>query len=368
MKILYLSASTLPSYEANSVNVINMSSSFVKNGHTVTLIGNKGMEDDNKGLDKFYDIDNSENIKKILVPRNRWSFFNRILKALPSAFKSDLVYTRWISGAFIFSVILRRKSILEIHTLSSNKLKGDILLKLIVKYSKVQKYIFITKSLENKYIEKFGGKIKGKTMVLSGASTFKTTSDDFIENKKEISCGYVGSFKEGKGVDTIVKLAAKLPEIQFHIIGGSEKEINEYKEKIGDYRNIVWYGNLPYSVAKEKTEEFNIALLPNKETVMIKNENIGDVTSPNKLFEYMAAGKAIIASDVSVLKEILVDNYNCILVNAENIEEWKNAVLKLKSNEKLKSELQKNALNEIHQKYNWINRANKSLEGVTVEK
>ena len=45
-----------------------------------------------------------------------------------------------------------------------------------------------------------------------------------------------------------------------------------------------------------------------------------------KLFEYMAYKKAIVASDLSVLKEIITNGDNALLASPENLSEWENAI------------------------------------------
>ena len=54
--------------------------------------------------------------------------------------------------------------------------------------------------------------------------------------------------------------------------------------------------------------------------------NVGDIskyTSPLKIFDYMKLGKLIICSNLNVLKEVLINNKNCILVkNFQNEKEW----------------------------------------------
>ena len=42
--------------------------------------------------------------------------------------------------------------------------------------------------------------------------------------------------------------------------------------------------------------------------------DIARFTSPLKLFDYMAAGKLIMCSDIPVLKEIVKNRSNCIIV------------------------------------------------------
>ena len=73
--------------------------------------------------------------------------------------------------------------------------------------------------------------------------------------------------------------------------------------------------------------QLDIALLPNKPSVKLfsKGLEIGDVTSPMKLFEYFAFGLPIISSDLPVLREIL-NGKNSILVTFGNIKNWAEAI------------------------------------------
>ena len=63
--------------------------------------------------------------------------------------------------------------------------------------------------------------------------------------------------------------------------------------------------------------------------------DISKWTSPMKMFEYMSYKKAIIASDLPVLQEILKDNYNALIVDSKNIELWKDAITNLTTNNSL---------------------------------
>lgn len=365
MKIVYLSASTLPSYDANSVNVINMCSSFCENGHEVTLVGNKGIINGvNNSLEEYYNLNNLSKINFILVKKNSFSILTRILKSIVPAIKSDIVYTRWIVGAFVFSVLLRKNTVLEVHSLSSQKLKGGILVDLILKSSKTKRVIFITNALKKKYISEFGEYFEFKSIVLPGAAEKKDTKREIT---KSINCGYIGSFKEGKGIDILIGVAKRMSDMLFHVVGGTKNEIDKIIKENPTLKNIIWYGNLPFKEAQEKAKLFEIALLPNQKNVMINNDNIGDVTSPNKLFEYMANGKAIISSDLPVLKEILIHGENSILVESTNIEEWVFAINNLVENNELRIKIQEKALLEISNKYNWNRRSQKSLEGIKNE-
>jgi glycosyltransferase involved in cell wall biosynthesis len=48
--------------------------------------------------------------------------------------------------------------------------------------------------------------------------------------------------------------------------------------------------------------------------------------SPLKLFDYLASGKAIIATNLPVYNHILKDGYNCLLVDPNNYDDWINKI------------------------------------------
>ena len=78
--------------------------------------------------------------------------------------------------------------------------------------------------------------------------------------------------------------------------------------------------------------------------------------SPLKMFEYMATGKPIIASNHDVIKEILSNEKNSLLVEPDNISQWCNAIKKLKSDSKLAYNLGKNAKDDVR-KFTWSERS-----------
>ena len=62
--------------------------------------------------------------------------------------------------------------------------------------------------------------------------------------------------------------------------------------------------------------------------VLIKNTNVENYFSPLKMFDYMASGKIIIASDLKVYKHILKNNVNSILIDPDKISLWVKSIKK----------------------------------------
>jgi glycosyltransferase involved in cell wall biosynthesis len=76
-------------------------------------------------------------------------------------------------------------------------------------------------------------------------------------------------------------------------------------------------------------------------------------SSPNKLFEYMANGMAVIASDFPVWKDI-INTYNCgICVPPLNVSETVNAIQYLKNNPEIAIEMGKNGHKAVLEHFNW---------------
>lgn len=358
MNILYISASTIPSYDANSVSVVNMVNSFLKLGHSVDLIADKGESDIDIDISEFYSIENIDKFRIYYVKKSKISSILRMLLSVKLIKNVDLVYTRWTPGAFVATFFLKKYTIMEYH-IKSNRYIIKLMDKVNMNSKFILRHIFITNALKNMFKKDFPNN-DYKFLVLPGGAKLTYNLSSF----ESLSCGYIGSFKEGKGVDTIIKIAARMKNMTFHIVGGSKKEINEIKGNIGDSSNIIWHGYLPHSKALEIMNKFDIALLPNKDKVIIKNQDIGLVTSPNKMFEYMAAGKIIIATELPVLKEILVHMENSILVEQDNIDEWVSAIYRVSNDAQLRKTLREKVIYEIQEKYSWDKRAEKSLDGV----
>ena len=80
--------------------------------------------------------------------------------------------------------------------------------------------------------------------------------------------------------------------------------------------------------------------------------------SPLKAFEYMAAGRPIVASRLKVIGEILADGRNAILVPPDSVTEWAGAIRMLRDNEPLGRTIGERARDDVR-KYSWDERVKK---------
>ena len=90
-------------------------------------------------------------------------------------------------------------------------------------------------------------------------------------------------------------------------------------------------------------------------------ENISAVSSPMKIFEYMAAERPILSSDLPVLHEVLNEN-NAIFCPSEDVSVWQESLLALQADSAMGKKLAKQARMDVEQ-YSWEERCSSILAG-----
>ena len=114
---------------------------------------------------------------------------------------------------------------------------------------------------------------------------------------------YAGSFFGWKGVDDLVAAAQDLPGLHITLLGGDEESIGRLREKMTTGgAELEFPGRVSPQRVAQALEQACIAVLPNRA------DADSAFTSPIKLFEYMAAGCAIVASDLPAVREILAED------------------------------------------------------------
>lgn len=110
-----------------------------------------------------------------------------------------------------------------------------------------------------------------------------------IVNQENPIIGYYGALAQWFDYDLITQAALERPDYQFILIGpdydGSVK-----RSGLLSIRNIHWLGPRRYHDLPSYLKYFDVALIP------FKLNEITHSTSPLKLFEYMAAGKPVVAT------------------------------------------------------------------------
>jgi glycosyltransferase involved in cell wall biosynthesis len=134
---------------------------------------------------------------------------------------------------------------------------------------------------------------------------------------------YTGHLYTWKGVEVLAQAASLLPQNYLCVfVGGTPHDIDLFSSKYGGCENIKIVGFKPHAEMPLWQKAADVLILPNT-----SHEQISALyTSPMKLFEYMASGTPIIASDLPSITEILSEK-NAILVPPDNSRALANAII-----------------------------------------
>lgn len=116
--------------------------------------------------------------------------------------------------------------------------------------------------------------------------------------KNNINAVYVGNFDIPYiDMDIIVKVVEKFHDIQFHFIGGCEK--NEiFFDLLDRSRNIIWWGKVNYKLISSINKKADILLVAYQSEKYKKQ-----VADSHKIMEYLSSGKVIVATYTDEYKD-----------------------------------------------------------------
>jgi glycosyltransferase involved in cell wall biosynthesis len=371
MKIFYLSQSVVPSKSANSIHVMNICSAFANLKHEVNLF-TYDIESEkikSKNIFKFYGVKDNFRVKQIYTFKNifiREFFFLFNVLVMYFKEKPDMIYSRSIQMSFFLS-LCGIKTFLEIH--SPPSFRTDFIFRKFLNLNNFYKIIVISKNLKNFILKKYKIKNEKKIEILSDSASYNHNYKyDKINRKiflKKNSVGYLGHLYQGRGIDLIIKIAKKLPENNFYIVGGFEKTIEYWKSKTQS-NNVFFLGFLPYSSCEILRKRFDYLIAPYQQKVYVYGSKFrsseqletSQWMSPLKIFEYMAASKPIIASNLENIREVL-NHKNSILCKTNDSSQWIKAIKKLNLNKKFRKNISQQAYKDFIKKYTWNERVNR---------
>lgn len=366
-RLLYVSKSIIPSRSANSVHVMKMSSSFSELGIETGLVHFTEGSYDEETLFRMYDLKSP-----IKFFHKKWTsswgkrqlvFFGNLYSAL-KAFNPELVYTRDLYAA-VQAIVFRYCTVLELHKPIQSQWERW-LLKWLLKNSGFIGITVISLALRDLLIEDEGiKKYSSKIIVEHDGCDYETIRSKMLDGvdatKKRIV--YTGHLYKGRGIELLLEIAQALPEYEIVIVGGTPSDIERIKSvcvKQG-LSNINLIGFVTQEFIPQYWNLANVLVMPYQKVVSIENK--GDSStfmSPLKMFEYLATGRPVISSDLPVLREVLKDHQNSILVRSDCADEWISAIQEVEADIELQKRLSENQLKTAAY-YSWKMRANRLI-------
>ncbi len=372
MKIAVISASFVPSNTANSIQMLKSTQALLELGHEVVLFVPGIKTVDFSTIQSLYGLRKQIDIRWIKenLALKRYDFALKAIKAARET-KPDMVYT-WVLQAGVLALQYHLPTILELHDRVTGKF-GPWLLKRFIKEDVSRRILTNTQALRQVIISKF--KIENsKNDIITSPNGVDL--EQFIdlpspeEARKNLAlrggftAGYTGHFYKGRGISLLFDLAKALSEINFLWVGGREQDVDLWKNRVSDtgIENIHIAGFVENAVLPQYQAACEVLMMPYGTT--IEGSGGGDnseIASPMKMFEYMASGRAIISSDLPVIKEVLNKDM-AIFCPPDSLSHWKQAVLDLRVDSEKRSALGTVASDAVRE-YTWKKRAERALDG-----
>ena len=371
MKIVYISRSIIPSRTANSINVMKMCSAFASLGHEVTLIAPLTKKLEINGIEDIFDyygVEKNFELKKLFSPNIKYlkkRIYSLRCLNIVKDINPDFVYGRDDMFSFYLTQNAGFKTVFEKHEpyKEMNKFNSFFFNKFMNKNKNKTKLIVNSSELGKMYSNDCGINLNNILVANNATNPIFDNKIPFVNNSNKIKVGYVGSLFKGRGIDIIIDLAKRLNDIEFHIIGGKDKDI-EYWKSNANLENLIFHGFVDPKKTYMYRNMCDILLAP------YQSDNEGNRSSkymsPIKLYEYMSSKKAIICSNFKVVYEALNDEC-AVLVDSNDINQWENAILDLINNLEKREKVSLNAYEKFLKFHTWEARASKvilKLKGV----
>jgi len=213
-------------------------------------------------------------------------------------------------------------------------------------------YIITVAEPHEKYFQDMGCK---KINIVSNCK--EVIKKDYEQPKNKIfTLLYIGSLNKTRFLEETVETCKDIKDIKFKIAGFGpiEKELKEMAEK-SPLNNIDFLGKIPMDKVISETFGSDAVLC------MLDPKNLNNrVGPPNKLFEAMATGRPVIATD-GTYSGNLAKKLKMGLVIKFDKKSLKQAIIKLRNESKTREEYGRNALKAAIDEYNWTNQKNKLL-------
>jgi len=376
---------------AHTIGVLN---GMLNNNCELNIISNEmfpGIRDFN------YKIINPVKFKPGWFGELLYNFYaRRLLKKSILFFKPNLIYHRYTGYTFFVTALAKKLNIpliLEFNSFDSWKLKywersGNILKKFLQQFLlfKIVKAIenfnldgssfIVTVSNPLKYDLFKMGIPENKIVVIPNGFDPEKFNPESITNsqceslKKKIKIssdkvivGFSGTFGPWHGIPQLTKAIDKIikshpsKSIHFLIIGDGGRLKTKMKKRLSNLGDITYTGMVPYSEVQRYLAICDILVSPH----CIPADGKEFFGSPTKIFEYMAMGKAIVASKLGQIGKILENNKTAVLVEPGNVEQLIEGILKLVDNKELRLKLGRKARSEVLKKYTWGRNVRKLL-------
>lgn len=205
-------------------------------------------------------------------------------------------------------------------------------------------YVFVvSEPLAETVIANYGIDRSAIRLLPLGVDTKRFTPVD--ESYDRLGIVYIGTLNRYRGIDTLIKAVDNLsPELKANVrldlFGkGDEKYITDLVSCAsgGSPLKVQWHGMIPHEDIPKRASKSDIAVSP------LPAYEAYQVSSPAKIFEYLALGLPVVASRINPHERILTENTNALLYESESANSLRIQLEHIIENKKMRDKFAKNA-------------------------
>jgi len=377
--LIYVSNNRLPTERAHGLQIVQNCEALANAGYTVTLVGPRrhlSPEARNVPIWDYYGVAKNFTFVRVWcldllhwLPRAQAAFLLQTLTYLVALAiwllrrPADVIFTRDVFVAAMGAALRPRVQLAyEVHQINRTRL-GCALQSFVVRRAAV---IALTRHLADQ-LEERGASPQRMIVAHDGIRGGRFDSLPEIEAARAavgwpveaFIVGWVGRLATlgmDKGVGTLVDAMANVDGATLAVIGGPGEAVEQLRQRwtaagLPSERFIT-----PGQVAPADVPRYlaacDVCAMPFPWT-----EHFAYYASPIKLFEYMAAGRAVVASDLPSTAEVVTHEESALLVPPGDVDALRAAIVRLRDDPALRERLGHRAREIALATYTWDARA-----------
>jgi glycosyltransferase involved in cell wall biosynthesis len=372
--IACLATSRIPSRSANSIRVVKVCQAMVRLGHQVDLwTPGPPPAPSWAELRRTYDVRTEFGLHRLgsWAPLRRWDFSVRAVRD-SMRLRPDLWYV-WPYQAAAALSQLGRPTVFEMHDRPAG-VAGPVLFRLFLRGRGARRLLVITDALRAWLEARYARPLRPPFTVI-------TPSGVDLESYKGLPsppeararlgwseafvAGYTGHLYPGRGLELMAALARRMPSVVFVWAGGEPESVGAWAARLEQEgtHNVRLLGFVSQPDLPLVHAACDVLLMPYERAIAVSSG--GDTAafaSPMKAFEYLAAGRPILASDLPVFREVLNDS-NAVLLDPESVDAWESALKDLAADEGWRRARGAAAARDA-ERYSWLERTRRALDGL----
>lgn len=327
MKIAYITTTLFPSEKANAIQSIEMARTLCDEGIDVDFFCPKSDRHQSdhdviSNIKRFFGRDLSLRFffcNPVSVC-GRFSNLLTIPKLIMSTFSNGDYDYYFVRNNYLFVALVysRKPVIFEEHQWNfyRNGFLNSVIRWCTIRASKrynCKLFVCISEELEKRWLSKGISPAKSLTAhdaVDLGPFTPPLTRQEARKvlglPEKGVIVSYVGSLYGNRAIDDVLAAARRIESATFRFVGGPEKERHRLEALITTEgpRNVEFVRRVDRPLVPLQLFASDVLLFTMNERTMTF-----DICSPMKIFEYMAAGRIIVAPDLPSIREVLQPPY-----------------------------------------------------------